>query len=30
MPYKALEYLKKEFKPKIVEVQEIKRGKITK
>jgi len=30
MPYKALEYFKKEFKPKIVEVQEIKRGKITK
>jgi len=25
-----LEYFKKEFKPKIVEVQEIKRGKITK
>jgi len=29
MPYKALEYLKKEFKPKKVEIKEIKRGVIT-
>jgi len=28
MPYKALEYLKKEFQPKKVEIKEIKRGKI--
>ena len=28
MPEKALEYLKKKFKPKRVEIQEIKRGKI--
>lgn len=28
IPYKALEYLKKEFKPKKVEIKEIKRGKI--
>jgi len=26
MPYKALEYLKKIFKPKIVQIKEIKRG----
>ena len=26
MPYKALEYLKKEFQPKKVEIKEIKRG----
>jgi len=28
MPYKALEYLKKEFQPKRAEVREIKRGKM--
>lgn len=26
MPYKALKYLKKEFQPKKIEIQEIKRG----
>ncbi len=30
MPYKALGYLKKEFKPKKVEVREIKRGVLVK
>jgi len=28
MPYKALDYLKKEFRPKKVEVRELKRGKL--
>ncbi len=28
LPYKALAYLKKQFKPKRVEIKEIKRGKI--
>jgi S-adenosylmethionine decarboxylase len=28
-PYKALDYLKKKFKPKRIEIQKIKRGKIT-
>jgi len=30
MPYKALEYLKKEFKPKKIIIKEIKRGKLLK